>query len=852
MNPEVLPVAPPGRTQPDYTWPDYVWPKTGLLAFALLVTLAAPAQWVRKADALRPRSEVTSVVYNNKLYTFLGFGNADLQTSPSSEVYDPATNTWQLLADIPAGKSMTHQGVVRVDNTVWFIGGRVGKNPAPLTSETWIYNLVTNAWSPGPQLVDPATGTPLRWGGGGAALIGRTLHVFGGFVDNACSNDQDRYHLTLDVDGWLTAGVAQWKNDRKPLPMKRCHLACVVLGGKIYALGGQSGHDCGNEDLDVAHVYNPATDTWRQLPDLPAPRSHAEGAAFAVDGKIYLVAGQQRYNQNTNKVTVFDPAANYGYGRWTDIPDLSLPFAYEGVSAKVIGNTFIYTHGGKGASQNPQTATYVRTIARNPVRKLGFLSECITLSAPAGENAMGKNLLYAIDGTAAYQITSNAPWLSVARNATGTASSNGADVEIRVDAAGLAPGTYQGTLTATGSEGGKAYTAASFCVNFTVTGNTGPTSTVRLNAGGSAYRTVAGTSFDADAYFTGGRAVTYAAGEVAGTDDDELYRTSRVGEEFSYAIPTGNGTFSVTLYFSEPYWGNQVAGGAGSRQFHVDAEGGRRLSDYDIYARAGGAMRAIAETFPVTVTDDTLTVRFTKGSADVPRVTALAVEPAGAPNRYQAEAASVVGAEVSTLHPGFTGTGFVDYLNAAGDYVEWTFDQADSGNVTLNFRYANGGPEARTMRLSVDGTTVQEQLAFPVTGDWSQWSVVKASVALAAGSHQVRLSANGTSGPNLDYLEVNVLTATRPGPPLALSPPAGPESILSPNPATDRTQLTLPSHGALHVQVVSPVGEVVREFRFPPSPTGTCDLSLAGLPRGVYSVQVQGTARPFVKRLVVQ
>jgi hypothetical protein len=284
----------------------------------------------------------------------------------------------------------------------------------------------------------------------------------------------------------------------------------------------------------------------------------------------------------------------------------------------------------------------------------------------------------------------------------------------------------------------------------------------------------------------------------------------------------------------------------------VDAEGLRRLTDYDIYARAGGAMRAIAATFPVTVTDDTLTVRFTKGSADVPRVAALVVEPAGAPNRYQAEAASVVGAEVSTLHPGFTGTGYVDYLNPADDYVEWTFDQASAGNVTLNFRYANGGTEARSLRLSVDDTTVREQLSFPVTDDWSRWSVVKVPVTLAAGSHKVRLSANGTSGPNLDYLEVSFLTATRPGPNLALPPPDGPEGILSPNPATNGTQLTLTAHEALHVQVVSPVGKVVREFRFPPSPTGTYDLPLAGLPRGVYLVQVQGTARPFVKRLVVQ
>jgi hypothetical protein len=85
-----------------------------------------------------------------------------------------------------------------------------------------------------------------------------------------------------------------------------------------------------------------------------------------MDGKIYIVAGQQRHSRNTNKVTVFDPAANYGYGRWADVPGLSLPFAYEGVSAKVIGNTLIYTHGGRGISQNTQKDTYTRTIVPQP------------------------------------------------------------------------------------------------------------------------------------------------------------------------------------------------------------------------------------------------------------------------------------------------------------------------------------------------------------------------------------------------------------------------------------------------------------------------------------------------------
>jgi hypothetical protein len=134
-------------------------------------------------------------VYNNKLYTFLGFSNADLQTNGRQRSVRPGNGYLATAGFHSEGKSMTHQGVVLVDNTVWFIGGRVGQNPGPVTSETWIYNLRTDAWSPGPPLMDPATGTPLKWGGGGAALIGRTLHVFGGFVDNACSNDQDQYHL---------------------------------------------------------------------------------------------------------------------------------------------------------------------------------------------------------------------------------------------------------------------------------------------------------------------------------------------------------------------------------------------------------------------------------------------------------------------------------------------------------------------------------------------------------------------------------------------------------------------------------------------------------------------------------
>jgi hypothetical protein len=45
----------------------------------------------------------------------------------------------------------------------------------------------------------------------------------------------------------------------------------------------------------------------------------------------------------------------------------------------------------------------------------------------------------------------------------------------------------------------------------------------------------------------------------------------------------------VILHFAELYWGNTKAGGVGSRKFNVDLEGVRKLTEYDIFAKTGGA-----------------------------------------------------------------------------------------------------------------------------------------------------------------------------------------------------------------------------------------------------------------------
>ncbi len=158
----------------------------------------------------------------------------------------------------------------------------------------------------------------------------------------------------------------------------------------------------------------------------------------------------------------------------------------------------------------------------------------------------------------------------------------------------------------------------------------------RINAGGGKHRTVYNQQYQGDAYYSGGVVSTRVTTPVAGTGDDYLYQTGRHGDSFSYDLPIQNGDYDVVLHFCETYWGNLAPGGVGSRRFKVDIEGVRKLTEYDIFQKAGGAMRVKQETFRVSVIDGTLNIAFLKGSSDLASIKAIEVLPAGSFYRINA------------------------------------------------------------------------------------------------------------------------------------------------------------------------------------------------------------------------
>ena len=124
---------------------------------------------------------------------------------------------------------------------------------------------------------------------------------------------------------------------------------------------------------------------------------------------------------------------------------------------------------------------------------------------------------------------------------------------------------------------------------------------------------------------------------------------------------------------------------------------------------------------------------------------------------YEAENATVSGPSISTANAGYSGTGYADYNNNTGDYVEFLLNASSAGTYPIAFRYANGGTGDRPLQLTVNGVVVVSSLSFPVTGSWTTWLFTATNnVTFNAGMNTVRITAIGSSGANVDYLLVTV------------------------------------------------------------------------------------------------
>lgn len=98
---------------------------------------------------------------------------------------------------------------------------------------------------------------------------------------------------------------------------------------------------------------------------------------------------------------------------------------------------------------------------------------------------------------------------------------------------------------------------------------------------------------------------------------------SAAGQLFNYTVNVSTaGTCTVTLQFAEIYWT-----AAGQRQFNVIINGNQVLTNFDIFANAGGENIAIAESFTTTANSSgQIVIQFTNGAADNAKISGIEVQ----------------------------------------------------------------------------------------------------------------------------------------------------------------------------------------------------------------------------------
>jgi N-acetylneuraminic acid mutarotase len=294
--------------------------------------------------------EAQGTSVNGKLYVFGGFVNGYRTMGKATWQYSPNSDSWNQRTDMPA----TFDGVSHMANAadgsnrnIYLLGGIAnvdgGNFPkeAVAIADVLAYNTDTDKWSTLPSL-------PEARGGGAAVVLKNKLHFFNGAKfdgTNGGFQEDMTDHWVLD----LMKKGGGWKS-LKSNSLGRNHVGGVVFDGLIYAIGGQFFEEEGCSNQKIAEVYNPATNKWRRIADLPIGTGHISPSTVATKHGIVVVGGVTDKNRGC-KPPGYKRSQLLFYNPKTDTwADIQSPVAGASMVAGVI-NGDIYAQHGSGVQK---------------------------------------------------------------------------------------------------------------------------------------------------------------------------------------------------------------------------------------------------------------------------------------------------------------------------------------------------------------------------------------------------------------------------------------------------------------------------------------------------------------------
>ena len=259
----------------------------------------ASGKWTRGARMLTPRQTPAVAAVNGLIYCIGGSGlpgdsNAnEFGNSSVNEVYDPGTDTWVKLANMPSFRRHVQASVV--DDVIYVTAGNTGNSASANSPLCQAYDPSTDTWTKKADMLS-------KQGWSESNVIGKKIYVTGGWEGTNLSI-YDTVTDTWTISKALGTG-GSWG------------VATTVHKGQIYIFGGNWNFSIGN----TFKIYDAKTDTMVKNYDPSGlymkddeekkgiPYITSQANAVTADDKIYLVGGIGSSN-SANRIYVYDPLA---------------------------------------------------------------------------------------------------------------------------------------------------------------------------------------------------------------------------------------------------------------------------------------------------------------------------------------------------------------------------------------------------------------------------------------------------------------------------------------------------------------------------------------------------------------
>lgn len=257
--------------------------------------------------------------------------------------YDPNTNQWENLPDIPelgfySGSAVVWNGKIYAYSSIF------GRPFDPRDEFLKIFDPINNSWSLGAEL-------PLERGRGTSLVVSQNrLFAIGGTNRFLQGGNEEVYEYDTNNDQWIA---------RAPLPRPRGFSVVHSARGRIYVMGGISSQF--GASTNFVDIYDPFTDTWSI--GNPAPYNFWAASSALIEGGRRPFTGSYRviimggFDDDFNRMPfVFEH--NYDTGEWRQLS--SLPNSISKAVGTIVSRN-LYFIGGEDSDGNVLTSTYKGT-----------------------------------------------------------------------------------------------------------------------------------------------------------------------------------------------------------------------------------------------------------------------------------------------------------------------------------------------------------------------------------------------------------------------------------------------------------------------------------------------------------